>query len=114
MKLQSHQYLMRRLGGWLATMLITATACASPVALQQPTNTPVPVVVVPATDAPPADTEGSPSGELIPIRLQLQWVAQSQFAGYYAAVDQGFYEDEGLDVTILEGAVDIVPQQVLA
>ena len=52
--------------------------------------------------------------ELIPIKLQLQWVTQAQFAGYFAAVDQGFYEDEGLDVTILEGAVDIVPQQVVA
>jgi NitT/TauT family transport system substrate-binding protein len=53
-------------------------------------------------------------GELVPVRLQLQWVAQSQFAGYYAALDQGFYEEEGLDVTILEGAVEIVPQQVVA
>lgn len=52
--------------------------------------------------------------ELTPINLQLQWVAQAQFAGYYAAVDQGFYTDEGLDVTILEGAVEIVPQQVVA
>ena len=53
-------------------------------------------------------------GDLTPINLQLQWVTQSQFAGYFAAVDQGFYEDEGLDVTILQGAVDIVPQQVVA
>ena len=52
--------------------------------------------------------------ELTPINLQLQWVAQAQFAGYYAAVDQGFYADEGLEVTILEGAVEIVPQQVVA
>lgn len=52
--------------------------------------------------------------DLIPINLQLQWVAQSQFAGYYAALDLGFYEEEGLDVTILEGAVEIVPQQVVA
>ena len=51
--------------------------------------------------------------EMVPVRLQLQWVAQSQFAGYYAAVNQGFYADEGLDVTILEGAVEIVPQQVV-
>lgn len=58
---------------------------------------------------------GSASAQdLTPIRLQLQWVVQSQFAGYFAAVDQGFYEAEGLDVTILEGAVDIVPQQVVA
>lgn len=52
--------------------------------------------------------------ELTPVRLQLQWVTQSQFAGYYAALDQGYYADEGLDVTILEGAVEIVPQQVVA
>lgn len=52
--------------------------------------------------------------ELTPISLQLQWVAQSQFAGYFAAKDLGFYEAEGLDVTILEGAVEIVPQQVVA
>ena len=52
--------------------------------------------------------------ELTPVSLQLQWVTQSQFAGYFAAVDQGFYEEQCLDVTILEGAVDIVPQQVVA
>jgi NitT/TauT family transport system substrate-binding protein len=56
----------------------------------------------------------SAQSDLIPVRLQLQWVVQSQFAGYFAAVDQGFYEAEGLDVTILEGAVEIVPQQVVA
>ena len=52
--------------------------------------------------------------DMTPVKLQLQWVAQSQFAGYFAAVDQGFYADEGLDVEILEGAVEIVPQQVVA
>jgi NitT/TauT family transport system substrate-binding protein len=56
----------------------------------------------------------SGSGSLTPVTLQLQWVAQAQFAGYYAAVDQGYYEDEGLDVTIQEGGPDIVPQDVLA
>ena len=48
------------------------------------------------------------------VRLQLQWVTQAQFAGYFAAADQGYYKDEGLDVEILEGGVDIVPQTVLA
>lgn len=57
---------------------------------------------------------GTAQDDLTPVSLQLQWVAQSQFAGYYAALDQGFYEEEGLDVTILEGAVEIVPQQVVA
>ncbi|SMY06536.1 ABC transporter substrate-binding protein [Flavimaricola marinus] len=48
------------------------------------------------------------------VRLQLQWVTQAQFAGYYVALDQGFYEEEGLDVTILPGGPDIAPPQVLA
>ena len=50
----------------------------------------------------------------VSVKLQLQWFTQSQFAGYYAAVDQGFYADAGLDVEILQGGVDIVPPQVLA
>jgi NitT/TauT family transport system substrate-binding protein len=54
------------------------------------------------------------TGELTPVRLQLQWFTQAQFAGYFAAIDQGFYTDAGLDVEILEGGVDIVPQTVLA
>ena len=52
--------------------------------------------------------------ELDEVRVQLQWVAQSQFAGYFVAKDLGFYEDECLNVDILEGAVEIVPQTVLA
>ena len=64
------------------------------------------------TDDRPTSSRGS--GDLTPVTLQLQWVAQAQFAGYYAAVDQGYYEDEGLDVTIAEGGADIVPQDVLA
>lgn len=63
-----------------------------------------------AGDTPSPDA----AGDLTPITLQLQWVAQAQFAGYYAAVDQGYYEEEGLDVTIVEGGPDIVPQDVLA
>ena len=58
------------------------------------------------------ETTETTAEELIPVRVQLQWVAQSQFAGYYAAAAEGFYEAEGLDVTILEGSPDIVPQQV--
>jgi NitT/TauT family transport system substrate-binding protein len=51
---------------------------------------------------------------LTSVRLQLQWFPQAQFAGYYAALDLGFYEDEGLDVEIKPGAVDIVPATVVA
>jgi NitT/TauT family transport system substrate-binding protein len=57
--------------------------------------------------------DGGGSDELTPINLQLQWFTQAQFAGYYAALAEGFYEDAGLDVTILEGGVDIVPATVL-
>jgi len=53
-------------------------------------------------------------GALTPIKVQLQWFFQAQFAGYIAAVDQGFYKEQGLDVQLLEGGVDIVPQTVLA
>lgn len=48
------------------------------------------------------------------VTLQLQWVTQAQFAGYYVAEDKGFYDEEGLDVTILAGGPDIAPPQVLA
>ena len=64
----------------------------------------------PETIPAPADSGGG----LTPVKLQLQWFTQAQFAGYYAALDQGFFEDEGLDVEIIEGGVDIVPQTVLA
>jgi NitT/TauT family transport system substrate-binding protein len=48
------------------------------------------------------------------ITLQLKWVTQAQFAGYYVAKDKGFYEAEGLDVDIKPGGPDIAPAQVLA
>ncbi len=51
---------------------------------------------------------------LDPVKLQLQWFVQAQFAGYYSAIDQGFYESMCLDVEIVEGGVEIVPQTQLA
>ncbi|MBW0272051.1 ABC transporter substrate-binding protein [Nocardia sp. MH4] len=51
---------------------------------------------------------------LTKVKLQLQWFKQGQFAGYLAAVDQGFYREQGLSVEILDGGTDIVPQTVLA
>ena len=48
------------------------------------------------------------------VVLQLKWVTQAQFAGYYVAKDKGFYEEEGLDVEIKPGGPDIAPAQVLA
>jgi NitT/TauT family transport system substrate-binding protein len=60
------------------------------------------------------DDSTSSSGELTKVKLQLQWVTQAQFAGYFAAVEKGYYQAEGLDVQILEAGVDLVPQKVLA
>ncbi len=48
------------------------------------------------------------------VTLQLKWVTQAQFAGYYVAKEKGFYDEEGLDVTILPGGPDISPTQVAA
>ena len=47
------------------------------------------------------------------VTLQLKWVAQGQFAGYFIAKDKGFYEEAGLDVTIKPGGPDISPVQVI-
>jgi NitT/TauT family transport system substrate-binding protein len=76
----------RRLAALGAAVAVVATACSS----------------------------GGGSGALTPVKLQLQWFPQAQFAGYFAAADQGFYKAEGLDVTILPGGVDIVPATVVA
>ncbi|HEY8590526.1 MAG TPA: ABC transporter substrate-binding protein [Naasia sp.] len=63
---------------------------------------------------------GSGSGEdgdfepLTSVRLQLQWLPQTQFAGYYVALDQGYFEEEGFDeVEIIPSGGDIVPQDAL-
>jgi len=48
------------------------------------------------------------------LTLQLKWVTQAQFAGYYVALENGYYSDEGLNVTIKPGGPDVAPTQVLA
>ncbi len=48
------------------------------------------------------------------VTLQLKWVAQAQFAGYFVAKDKGFYEEEGIDITIKNGGPDVAPEQVIA
>jgi NitT/TauT family transport system substrate-binding protein len=88
-----------RLFGFVLVMALVAAACGG----GTETTT---------TTAAPAGGGEEPM-ELTPITLQLQWFTQAQFAGYYAAVDQGFYEDLGLDVTITQGGIDILPATVL-
>jgi NitT/TauT family transport system substrate-binding protein len=54
------------------------------------------------------------AAKLTNVTLQLKWVPQAQFAGYYAALDMGFYKRAGLNVTIKPGGPDIIPEQVVA
>ena len=63
------------------------------------------------SEAPDASTWGGGDGETASVRLQLQWAPQAQFAGYFAADELGYYEEEGLDVDIIDGGPDVIPQQ---
>jgi class 3 adenylate cyclase/ABC-type nitrate/sulfonate/bicarbonate transport system substrate-binding protein len=55
-----------------------------------------------------------PAAALDAVSLQLKWTHQFQFAGYYAALEQGFYRNAGLDVTIREGGPDIEAAEAVA
>src|SRR6266853_1669630 len=55
-----------------------------------------------------------PAAALDPVSLQLKWKHQFQFAGYYAALEQGFYRDAGLDVTVREGGPDLDVSEAVA
>jgi NitT/TauT family transport system substrate-binding protein len=76
----------------------------------------VSAIALAACATPTTDT-GSDSGDFEPItsiKLQLQWLPQAQFAGYYVALDQGYFEEEGFDdVEIVPSGGDIVPQTAL-
>jgi len=61
-----------------------------------------------------ACSSGPSVAALKPIKFQLQWVAQAQFGGYYAALDQGYYKDAGLDVSLLLGGPQVNNVQVVA
>jgi NitT/TauT family transport system substrate-binding protein len=61
-----------------------------------------------------ATTRSAGTQKLTKITLQLKWVTQAQFAGYYEAKEMGFYRAAGLDVTIKPGGTNIVPEQVVA
>jgi len=65
-----------------------------------------------ASEAAGSAAPSQVSYEPATVRLQLQWTDQAQFAGYYAAAEQGYYDDVGLTVEMLPGGGTIVPQQV--
>jgi NitT/TauT family transport system substrate-binding protein len=57
---------------------------------------------------------GTSGGAKDKVTLQLKWVTQAQFAGYYAAKAKGYYKQAGLDVNIKVGGPDITPETVVA
>jgi NitT/TauT family transport system substrate-binding protein len=59
-------------------------------------------------------TLAQPQPALTSVTLQSKWVPQAQFAGYYVALDKGYYKQAGLNVTIKPGGPDIAPEQVVA
>jgi NitT/TauT family transport system substrate-binding protein len=71
------------------------------------------VVVAVAATAALGITRAQAAPKLTSVTLQLKWVTQSQFAGYYAAVQKGYYKNAGLDVTLKVGGPDITPEQVV-
>ena len=48
-----------------------------------------------------------------PFTFQASWINDAEFAGYFAAIDKGFYKDEGLDLTYLSGGPDVIPESAL-
>jgi len=53
-------------------------------------------------------------GQLVTVRLQLKWTHQFQFAGYYAALERGYYKEEGIDMRLIEGGKNISPIDVVS
>ncbi|WP_017209573.1 ABC transporter substrate-binding protein [Clostridium beijerinckii] len=64
-----------------------------------------------AKDATKSEDTTKKDGELEKVTLQLKWLPQSQFMGYYVAAAKGYYKDEGIDIQILPGGSDIIPEQ---
>jgi NitT/TauT family transport system substrate-binding protein len=71
----------------------------------------VTLLIVPACSIGAATPTPTP---LEPVTLQLQWITQAQFAGYYVALDKGWYREEGIDLTIKPGGPDISPSDAVA
>src|SRR5215207_373650 len=96
------------------SLLLAACAPASQPAPAAPKADAKPGPAEQGSSAKPAAAPAKPSGPADKVRLQLKWVPQAQFAGYFVALEKGFYTDENLDVTILPGGPDIVSEQQVA
>ena len=100
----------RRFLALAASASFLFAACSSGGATSAPSGAPS---VEPSVAAPSAAESAAASEAPAPaeVRLQLQWAPQAQFAGYFAAVGQGYYEANGIKLTIVDGGPDVIPQQ---
>jgi NitT/TauT family transport system substrate-binding protein len=89
-----------------ASMLFAACSSGGAATTAPSASAPAP------SESASSEPSASAPAELTKVSLQLQWAPQAQFAGYFAAKDQGYYEAAGLDVTFLDGGPTVVPQQV--
>lgn len=105
---------MNRGKSWIRVAAVAASGLLFLTACSSSEETVTETSAAATTEETAAEEAAAECTELTPVTLQLQWFVQAQFGGYYAAKDLGYYEEQCLDVTILEGGVDIVPQTVLA
>jgi NitT/TauT family transport system substrate-binding protein len=100
----------RRVLALAATASIAFAACTSSPGASTAPSAAAPSAPGSAPAASGSTAPGSPAAELDAVRLQLQWAPQAQFAGYFAALDQGFYEANGIKLEIVPGGPDVIPQ----
>ena len=93
-----------------ATAALMFAACGG--AASQAPASQAPATEAPASQAPASEAPASTSPEAATVRLQLQWVPQAQFAGYFAAERQGYFAAENLTVEIVPGGPTVIPQAV--
>ena len=93
-------------------LALAATASFAFAACSSGTGSSAPSGAASAGAPSEAGSPGASTGALDEVRLQLQWAPQAQFAGYFAAVEQGYFEAAGLKVTLLDGGPDVIPQAV--
>jgi NitT/TauT family transport system substrate-binding protein len=98
---------MRRILALAATAMFIVTACAGTTTSPSAATSAAPQSQAPSSAAPPSE-----GAALTTVRLQLQWYPQAQFAGYFAAIEQGYYAAENLDVRWVSGGGTIAPQTV--
>ena len=101
----------RRFLALAASASFLFAACSSGGATTAPSaaaSAAAPSAVAPSEAAPSVAASEAPAAAS--VRLQLQWAPQAQFAGYFAAVEQGYYDAAGINLTIVPGGPDVIPQ----